>query len=294
VANVQPENGYTRIAHPVLEALARSRLPARHLRVVLAVARLTWGWGKKGDGIGSRQLGEATDTSPGYVRRVLADLLRWGVLQQTGPSFRGRRQLGIVKDFEVWCIPTASPGDSEGGEVRNKMRTSEVRNMARTSTPEVRNKMRAEVRTKMRDSKESKESVLILPRRSPPPDSEVRNKMRTSTPPPGDASRLAELLRTEILRTHPKARVPANGKLGPWTKTVDLMLRRDERSPVEVEAAIGWLFGANLRAEVSFVVLSASALREKFDRVQVQMTRPHGSRRGSGPRVPEGTWRREG
>jgi hypothetical protein len=101
--------------------------------------------------------------------------------------------------------------------------------------------------------------------------------------------RLTHLLRDEIRRTHPKAKVPTDGRLGPWTKVLDRMLRLDQREPAEVEASIRWLFGRNLQNEVSFVVLSPQALRSKHDRVLVQMGRL-GRRRGA----PETTWGRGG
>jgi hypothetical protein len=72
------------------------------------------------------------------------------------------------------------------------------------------------------------------------------------------------------------------------------MLRLDRREPAEVERAVRWLFGPNLAADASFVVLSPAALRSKFDRIAVQMGRTNGGRAGRGARIPEGTWQREG
>ena len=43
----QLENGYTRIADELLEALSAARLGGGHFRVVFAVMRLTYGYGLK-------------------------------------------------------------------------------------------------------------------------------------------------------------------------------------------------------------------------------------------------------
>ena len=78
-----------------------------------------------------------------------------------------------------------------------------------------------------------------------------------------------------------------------WHEELDRMLRLDGREPGEVEVAIRWVFGANLQGEAQFVVLSAPALRKKFDRIAVQMER----KRRSGPKtgsIPEGSWSRGG
>jgi hypothetical protein len=249
---------------------------------------LTWGWGKTGDRIGSRQIAGAIGIHDRHARQIVADLLRWRVLRETGPSFRGRRHLGIEKDFDRWRIASKTRTGKQR-EVARRGSTSEVARRGSTSTFEVARGRAAEVARGRADSKERKER-LVLRRQPCRTSSEEDRRRSTSKAATDDATRLAALLRAEILRTHPNARLPANGKLGPWERDVDRMIRLDKRQPDDVERTIRWVFGPNLTAEASFVVLSPRALRAKFDRIAVQMGRlPHG-----GPRVPEGTWRREG
>jgi hypothetical protein len=109
-------------------------------------------------------------------------------------------------------------------------------------------------------------------------------------PESAEAERLTLLLRSEIRRTHPGVRLP-DRNLPVWVREVGRMVRIDEREPADIERKIRWLFGENLRARVSFVVLSPKALRSKFDRIDVQMQR---STRRGGSRIPEGTWQRDG
>ena len=68
----QIEDGYTRIANALLEALARARLSGRELAVALAVVRLTYGYAKKADRLSASQLAGVT----GIPMRKISALLR--------------------------------------------------------------------------------------------------------------------------------------------------------------------------------------------------------------------------
>ena len=68
----QVEDGYTRIANALLEALARARLSGRELAVALAVVRLTYGYAKKADRLSASQLASVT----GIPARKIGELLR--------------------------------------------------------------------------------------------------------------------------------------------------------------------------------------------------------------------------
>ncbi|WP_084288457.1 replication protein [Desulfovermiculus halophilus] len=56
MASPQCENGYTRLANELLEALARTRLAGQEYQAVLAIVRKTYGFGKKSDKISYGQL----------------------------------------------------------------------------------------------------------------------------------------------------------------------------------------------------------------------------------------------
>ena len=68
----QIEDGYTRIANALLEALARARLSGRELAVALAVVRLTYGYAKKADRLSASQIAGIT----GIPTRKIGALLR--------------------------------------------------------------------------------------------------------------------------------------------------------------------------------------------------------------------------
>ncbi len=68
----QIEDGYTRIANALLEALAGARLSGRELAVALAVVRLTYGYSKKADRLSASQIASVT----GIPARKIGELLK--------------------------------------------------------------------------------------------------------------------------------------------------------------------------------------------------------------------------
>src|SRR5690606_40851439 len=80
MADVQVENGYTRIAHPILEALALAPFNAAQLKVLLALIRETYGWQQKDAAISYTRLEAATGLHRDTVRNALRSLIREGVV----------------------------------------------------------------------------------------------------------------------------------------------------------------------------------------------------------------------
>jgi hypothetical protein len=86
----------------------------------------------------------------------------------------------------------------------------------------------------------------------------------------------AQLLKLKIKKELPNARLPTDKAIiegrNSWSNIVDRMIRIDNRDPQEIQDTINWLYSpTNLDAEARFVVQSAQALREKYDRIQVQV-----------------------
>jgi phage replication O-like protein O len=70
----QLEDGYTRIANDILDALSKMKLSGREFRVCLALIRKTYGWGKKEDEISLSQFADATGISRNHIQEILSDL----------------------------------------------------------------------------------------------------------------------------------------------------------------------------------------------------------------------------
>lgn len=76
----QLEDGYTRIANDLLDAIIKFDFSKRQQKIVFAVARKTYGFGKKNDDISASQLVEITGLSRANVSRTIAELKKRNVL----------------------------------------------------------------------------------------------------------------------------------------------------------------------------------------------------------------------
>ncbi|OED38257.1 hypothetical protein AB833_20070 [Chromatiales bacterium (ex Bugula neritina AB1)] len=110
MANPQIENGYTRIANELLEALLLANLSKRHLLVAFAVIRQTYGFNRKSDRISGSQIAELTGLRRNHCSVTVAELTEMKILHRSGS------QLGVQKDHEQWVL--SSP--NSGSESRNR------------------------------------------------------------------------------------------------------------------------------------------------------------------------------
>lgn len=115
MADVQVEHGFTRIADGLLEALIRCPVPGRHMRVIQAVIRLTYGYGKARDVIALSQIAELTGIERRDLWRVVSDLVEWGMLGKRARGPRRAAEMWVVKDFDIWSPPVGSGTDRSVG-----------------------------------------------------------------------------------------------------------------------------------------------------------------------------------
>jgi phage replication O-like protein O len=99
VADPQLENGYTRIANELLEALVRLRCPPVVLAATLAVIRETYGYNRKTAPIARSRLAEVMGLSYERARHALSEAVAWGIVIREG------RELGLQKDYSKWAKP---------------------------------------------------------------------------------------------------------------------------------------------------------------------------------------------
>ena len=125
-ASPQLENGFTRIADELLEALTATNLTARQYRIVLAIVRKTYGFGKKRDAISASQLSAMTKIPRSKIPRILTDLARLRIITIHGERKRGRTPtLSLQKDHTAWggdapqmgALDAPQKGASQNGEM---------------------------------------------------------------------------------------------------------------------------------------------------------------------------------
>ena len=102
MASPQCEDGYTRIANELLEALCRAKLTLYEWRVLMAIIRFTYGYNRKVDQISVRQLSRITSINYRLVYRALKSLEKKNMIHIS--KKRNRLILGIQKDYENWDV----------------------------------------------------------------------------------------------------------------------------------------------------------------------------------------------
>lgn len=100
----QTEDGYTRIANELLEAIVGYDFSARHLKVIFAVIRKTYGYHKKADEIGLSQLRDMTGIDRSHVSRAINELAAMRVLIVTEGN--NARTISLNKSYKEWVLPS--------------------------------------------------------------------------------------------------------------------------------------------------------------------------------------------
>lgn|GEM_PF-1959927 len=106
MASPQLENGFTRIANELLEALYHAKLTGGELRVILCVIRASYGWSQPVAPISIREIARRLIKHPGYIQKVVTNLMARGFIARNGVG------LYLVKDYDLWANIPAHPGVS--------------------------------------------------------------------------------------------------------------------------------------------------------------------------------------
>ena len=132
----QIEDGFTRFANELLEAFCRTRIAGQGYQVVLCVARMTYGYGKKCDTISLSQISEMTGIKRHKLVPIIKDLSSMKILTVTNNGNRGvpnngntkPSTIGINKHFKEW-------NPVKKGGVPNNGNTLPVPNNGTTAVP---------------------------------------------------------------------------------------------------------------------------------------------------------------
>ncbi len=248
----QLEDGFTRIANELLEAIGRAELSGREFRIMVAVIRKTYGYGKKADQLSHGQIARMIGVQRHHVCKLVQRLIKRRILGVTENGNRSPNNLWIQKDYSQWA-KRPSEGNTLRGVTKNGNRVFP------SSVTEV-----------LPETVHTKEKKEIL---------QKKRTTSSSTVVSDDALTLAELLLERIIANHPKsiaAQHPERARKQ-WPIFIDQMLRLDHRTIQEITETIEWcqrdgFWMAN--------ILSAKKLREKWDTLRAQMKRK-GSSYGS-------------
>jgi phage replication O-like protein O len=103
MANPQLEQGYTRIANEIMDALAKYQLNGTQWRILIVVFRYTYGFARKDHDLSETFISNITGIHRKQIGRELSVLIKNKLLIVKKPaSFTSSRILAFNKDYESW------------------------------------------------------------------------------------------------------------------------------------------------------------------------------------------------
>lgn len=151
---VDTDNGFTRIANELLEAIASADLTARQLKLMMAYIRKTYGFNKKTDRIADEQISQLTGLSRQNVNKAKKELLSMNCLLMEG------NQIGINKEVSAWQF-------SKCLQVSNLVSNPETKSVSKLETLPV-SKAETHKRHYSKDKKENINKPPIVPQKDKP------------------------------------------------------------------------------------------------------------------------------
>src|SRR5262245_36096338 len=103
MANPQLENGFTQIAHEIMEALAKINLSPYESRAIWFILRKTYGWKKKRDWIALAQFSKGLNLDRRHVHRALKGLLS-KLMIVISRDDKNRPSYSFQKDYSKWKV----------------------------------------------------------------------------------------------------------------------------------------------------------------------------------------------
>lgn len=149
----QLEDGFTRIANELFEAILKFGFSEREMSVVFAIVRKTYGYGKKEDDMSASQIGDMIGKHRNHVTVAINKLVSMNVLNKR-QGFHGMI-LGVNKEYRKWdkSLGLASTESVQG--CTESVLPKLVPNRLRTSTESVQVDSTESVHTKENLSKET-------------------------------------------------------------------------------------------------------------------------------------------
>lgn len=98
----QIEDGHTKIANELLDAIIQTDFSKRQYKILLYIMRKTYGWNKTEDDISRSQIVDATQLKNPHVTTTIQELLEMNVLIVSNGKFAKRYK--INKHYDTWRI----------------------------------------------------------------------------------------------------------------------------------------------------------------------------------------------
>lgn len=257
------DDGFTRIANELLEAVMLAGLSRHQLLVFMAVMRKTYGFNKKSDWVSNEQISELTGILPHKCSAAKSALVKRGILTQNG------RVIGINKTVSEW-----SSLPEKGKENKPYPKKVNLPESGKKSLPESGNAHYPnQVNTKdniTKDNKNIKRSSSKNSREftddrlkeflSAHPDAEIYTPSgaRWGT---ADDLKTAKWIAARVRAINPACKKP---DITAWSNTVRLIRQLDGRTHQEICALYDW---ASKDSFWHKNILCPATLRKQWDRL---------------------------
>jgi phage replication O-like protein O len=268
MANPQVEEGYTRIANEIMDALCRCHPGGSEGQVLWAIIRKTYGWNKQADKISISQLCDMTDLARRTVIYALQNLEAKNMITIK----RRENETNIIafnKDYDKWVVQEMDGSARKSRSYRATIEKQKANYKNRGVVQEIGGSARNAQGVVQENGFDRR---FLAPTKDNTKDNITKDNNIIVVNP--EALRLAELLFSEIIKENPKSRllnqnnVKKQKTIAGWAKDIEKLIRLDKQEPSTVEEVILFathdnFWGAN--------ILSGKKLRDKWDTLTKQM-----------------------
>lgn len=115
MADVQPENGFTRIAHEILENMAKIKLSPTQYRLIFVIWRYTYGFKRKEHDLSLNFLTDATGCDRRQIQRDLKRLEDRNIIFQDIKN-GSYRKISFNKNYNEWDSTVGNSTNKSVGE----------------------------------------------------------------------------------------------------------------------------------------------------------------------------------
>lgn len=254
ILKADTEDGYTKIANLLLEALAMAKLNGTQKGICMFLWRRTYGWGKSEDAISLKDYSEACGTSEPYVSRQINILLNKNVI--------------IRVKYEPGKTPIYTFNTRVAQWDKGCLNVQELSNRIRQGLYDC-------IRVGLSDCEGVNHETAL---ENPGVDGSLKKgrkkgkKIDIIFPPDSPEVVLSELLLKLIQKHLPNVKQPDIQK---WAKNIDEMIRLDGRDPPEIKAVIEFTQADKFWKTV---ILSTANLRKHYDSLNAKRIEKQGGK----------------
>lgn len=108
MANPQIQNGYTKIANELLEAICRLNISGNEMRILLYIIRRTYGFNRKFSEISLSDIASAVGMRNEHVSKALKRLSSRKIIELHANKGVKPQTISIVKDYDEWSVESCT------------------------------------------------------------------------------------------------------------------------------------------------------------------------------------------